>query len=173
MTGREVELVMPVTVTCSDIPHRRDGRSAGELGDRQVGESEFLASEPLPGGTHRLAKLRDVLNTASIVDRRFGMNSSVGGNSLLFLRLPTSPRSRPGLHPDSPFTLRHLTDIGRAQQDHFQDVVTHAACPHLLAEYNTNTRWNYTHWALAIYQGNSATPQLLGAGDCLPSKTTP
>ncbi|MET7697352.1 serine/threonine-protein kinase [Streptomyces sp. NPDC005485] len=62
---------------------------------------------------------------------------------------------------------------GRAQQTHFQDVVTHTACPKLLAEYNANKRWNYTHWVIAAYQGNSATPQIFTSGDCLPSQSRP
>ncbi|WP_328869637.1 hypothetical protein OHT76_05680 [Streptomyces sp. NBC_00287] len=62
---------------------------------------------------------------------------------------------------------------GRAQQSHFQDVVTKTACPKLLAEYNTNKNWNYTHWAIAAYQGNSAWPQLFTSGDCLPTEHRP
>nr|WP_051105880.1 serine/threonine-protein kinase [Streptomyces hokutonensis] len=57
---------------------------------------------------------------------------------------------------------------GRAQQSHFEDVVTKTACPRLLAEYNANKHWNYTHWTIAAYQGNSAQPQLFTSGDCLP-----
>ncbi|WP_406462691.1 serine/threonine protein kinase [Streptomyces sp. NBC_01622] len=56
----------------------------------------------------------------------------------------------------------------RAQQSHFQDVVTKTACPRLLSEYNANKHWNYTHWTIAAYQGNSAQPQLFASGDCLP-----
>ena len=57
---------------------------------------------------------------------------------------------------------------GRAQQSHFQDVVTKTACPRLLSEYNADKHWNYTHWTIAAYQGNSAQPQLFASGDCLP-----
>ncbi|MFF3889261.1 serine/threonine protein kinase [Streptomyces sp. NPDC001914] len=60
---------------------------------------------------------------------------------------------------------------GRAQQSHFQDVVSKTACPRLLAEYNTNKHWNYTHWAIAAYQGNSAWPQIFTSGDCLPTES--
>ncbi|MFF0205794.1 serine/threonine-protein kinase [Streptomyces sp. NPDC005017] len=63
--------------------------------------------------------------------------------------------------------------VGRAQQSHFQDVVTQIACPKLLAEYNTNTYWNYTRWTIAAYQGNSAWPQLFASGDCLPTESRP
>ncbi|MFJ3673352.1 serine/threonine protein kinase [Streptomyces sp. NPDC090106] len=62
---------------------------------------------------------------------------------------------------------------GRAQQTHFQDVVTKTACPQLLAEYNTNKPWDYTHWAIAAYQGNSAWPQLFTSGNCLPTDSGP
>ncbi|MFG2365793.1 serine/threonine-protein kinase [Streptomyces mirabilis] len=62
---------------------------------------------------------------------------------------------------------------GRAQQSHFQDVVAKTACPKLLAEYNTNKRWNYTRWTIAAYQGNSAWPQLFSSGDCLPTESHP
>ncbi|QYX83426.1 protein kinase [Streptomyces akebiae] len=62
---------------------------------------------------------------------------------------------------------------GRAQQSHFQDVVTKAACPKLLAEYNSDKHWNYTHWAVAAYQGNSAWPQLFSSGNCLPAESRP
>ncbi|MDX3115753.1 serine/threonine-protein kinase [Streptomyces scabiei] len=58
---------------------------------------------------------------------------------------------------------------GRAQQAHFQDVVGKVVCPRLLAEYNTDKHWTYTHWAIAAYQGNNASPQLFTAGDCLPT----
>ncbi|MEV8547593.1 serine/threonine-protein kinase [Streptomyces sp. NPDC051572] len=57
---------------------------------------------------------------------------------------------------------------GRAQQSHFQDVVAKTACPRLLSEYNANKHWNYTHWAIAAYEGNSGQPQLFTSGDCLP-----
>ncbi|WP_406840940.1 serine/threonine protein kinase [Streptomyces sp. AHU1] len=60
---------------------------------------------------------------------------------------------------------------GRAQQSHFQDVVSKTACPRLLAEYNTNKQWNYTHWVIAAYQGNSAWPQIFTSGDCLPTES--
>ncbi|MGW0947907.1 serine/threonine-protein kinase [Streptomyces sp. NPDC002623] len=63
--------------------------------------------------------------------------------------------------------------VGRAQQTHFQDVVSKITCPRLLSEYNTNKRWTYTHWATAAYQGNSAWPQLFTSGDCLPSADRP
>nr|WP_308404490.1 serine/threonine-protein kinase [Streptomyces sp. ATCC 21386] len=62
---------------------------------------------------------------------------------------------------------------GRAQQSHFQDVVTRTACPRLLAEYKRDKRWNYTHWTVAAYQGNSAWPQLFTSGDCLPAESRP
>ncbi|WP_226966628.1 hypothetical protein [Streptomyces phaeolivaceus] len=62
---------------------------------------------------------------------------------------------------------------GRAQQSHFQDVVTKTACPALLAEYNSDKRWNYTRWTIAAYQGNSAWPQLFASGDCLPAESSP
>lgn len=62
---------------------------------------------------------------------------------------------------------------GRAQQAHFQDVVTKTACPRLLAEYNANKEWIYTHWAIAAYQGNSAWPQLFTSGNCLPPESRP
>ncbi|WP_434090818.1 serine/threonine-protein kinase [Streptomyces asoensis] len=58
---------------------------------------------------------------------------------------------------------------GRAQQAHFQDVVSKTACPKLLAEYNSNRQWDYTRWAIAAYQGNSAWPQLFTSGNCLPT----
>ncbi|WP_406368892.1 serine/threonine protein kinase [Streptomyces sp. NBC_00647] len=60
---------------------------------------------------------------------------------------------------------------GRAQQSHFQDVVSKTACPRLLAEYNTNRQWNYTRWTVAAYEGNSAWPQLFTSGDCLPAES--
>ncbi|MGW4758243.1 serine/threonine-protein kinase [Streptomyces chartreusis] len=63
--------------------------------------------------------------------------------------------------------------IGRAQQAHFQDVVTKTACPKLLAEYNANKQWDYTHWTIAAYQGNSAWPQLFTSGNCLPTENGP
>nr|WP_277922391.1 serine/threonine-protein kinase [Streptomyces sp. Root264] len=59
--------------------------------------------------------------------------------------------------------------IGRAQQAHFQDVVSKTACPQLLAEYNSNRQWDYTRWAITAYQGNSAWPQLFTSGNCLPT----
>ncbi|MER5435867.1 protein kinase [Streptomyces sp. NPDC002588] len=62
---------------------------------------------------------------------------------------------------------------GRAQQTHFQDVVTKTACPRLLAEYNSNKHWDYTHWAIAAYQGNSSWPQLFTSGNCLPTENSP
>ncbi|MFF4363783.1 serine/threonine protein kinase [Streptomyces sp. NPDC001604] len=61
---------------------------------------------------------------------------------------------------------------GRAQQTHFQDVVIKTACPRLLAEYNSNKHWDYTHWAIAAYQGNSAWPQLFTSGNCLPTENS-
>ncbi|GAA1040117.1 serine/threonine-protein kinase [Streptomyces murinus] len=60
---------------------------------------------------------------------------------------------------------------GRAQQTHFQEVITKTACPRLLAEYNSNKQWVYTHWAIAAYQGNSASPQLFTSGNCLPTES--
>ncbi|WP_079195635.1 serine/threonine protein kinase [Streptomyces acidiscabies] len=58
--------------------------------------------------------------------------------------------------------------VGRAQQGNFQEVVAETACPRLLAEYNTNRRWNYTRWVVGAYQGNSPWPELFASGSCLP-----
>ncbi|MEV7688894.1 protein kinase domain-containing protein [Streptomyces bungoensis] len=57
--------------------------------------------------------------------------------------------------------------IGRAQRANFQDVVTTATCRRLLAEYGSNSKWPYTRWSVAVFEGNSGAPEFTGSGDCM------
>ncbi|MFE9098781.1 serine/threonine-protein kinase [Streptomyces sp. NPDC007264] len=56
--------------------------------------------------------------------------------------------------------------IGRAQRADFQDAVSTTLCRKLTAEYNSNQNWNYTRWSVAVYEGNSRVPELIGSGEC-------
>ncbi|MGW4817480.1 hypothetical protein ACWEP4_00535 [Streptomyces sp. NPDC004227] len=56
--------------------------------------------------------------------------------------------------------------IGRAQRANFQDAVSTTLRRKLTAEYNSNQTWNYTRWSVAIYEGNSRVPELIGSGEC-------
>jgi hypothetical protein len=56
--------------------------------------------------------------------------------------------------------------MGRAQRANFQDAVSKTVCQKLTAEYDSNRTWNYTRWSVAVYQGNSRVPKLLGSGEC-------
>jgi hypothetical protein len=56
--------------------------------------------------------------------------------------------------------------MGRAQRADFQDAVSKTVCRKLTAEYNSNTTWNYTRWSVAVYEGNSRIPELMGSGEC-------
>ncbi|MGW0735556.1 hypothetical protein [Streptomyces sp. NPDC002851] len=57
---------------------------------------------------------------------------------------------------------------GRAQRANFQDTVSKTVCRRLMAEYRRNKTWIYTRWSVAVYEGNSGTPEIVGSGDCLP-----
>ncbi|MET8028939.1 serine/threonine protein kinase [Streptomyces avermitilis] len=57
--------------------------------------------------------------------------------------------------------------MGRAQRANFQDAVSKTVCRNLTAEYNSNKTWNYTRWSVAVYEGNSRTPELIGSGECI------
>lgn len=56
--------------------------------------------------------------------------------------------------------------IGRAQRANFQDAVSKTVCRKLTAEYNGDKTWNYTRWSVAVYEGNSRIPELIGSGEC-------
>ncbi|MFF7309588.1 protein kinase [Streptomyces sp. NPDC008137] len=56
--------------------------------------------------------------------------------------------------------------IGRAQQANFQDAVATTVCQRLRGEYTSNETWNYTRWTVALYEGNSRIPELMGSGEC-------
>ncbi|MFI2641964.1 serine/threonine-protein kinase [Streptomyces sp. NPDC018610] len=57
--------------------------------------------------------------------------------------------------------------IGRAQRDNFQDVARRTACEKLRDEYSRNRSWQYIRWSVAVYDGNTGTPEFIGSGDCL------
>ncbi|MET7286459.1 serine/threonine-protein kinase [Streptomyces sp. NPDC005573] len=56
--------------------------------------------------------------------------------------------------------------LGRAQRSNFQDAVSRTLCPRLTAEYDSNRNWTYTRWSVAVYEGNSRVPELIGSGEC-------
>ncbi|MFB7116060.1 hypothetical protein [Streptomyces sp. NPDC056291] len=56
--------------------------------------------------------------------------------------------------------------IGRAQRANFQDAVSTTVCRKLTAEYHSNRTWSYVRWSVAVYEGNSRVPELLGSGEC-------
>jgi eukaryotic-like serine/threonine-protein kinase len=63
----------------------------------------------------------------------------------------------------------HDTDevlIGRAQRSNFQDAVSTTLCRKLTAEYRSNKAWNYVRWSVAVYEGDSRIPELIGSGEC-------
>ncbi|MGK5447597.1 serine/threonine-protein kinase [Streptomyces radiopugnans] len=55
---------------------------------------------------------------------------------------------------------------GRAQRSHFRDVVAKVTCKKLIAEYDNNKEWGYVRWSVAVYQGNSGVPEIIGSGNC-------
>ncbi|PJE96974.1 hypothetical protein CUT44_15065 [Streptomyces carminius] len=57
--------------------------------------------------------------------------------------------------------------MGRAQRSNFQDVVSRTGCRKLIDEYNGNRDWNYSRWSVAVYQGDSGMPEIIGSGNCL------
>ncbi|MEU4152940.1 serine/threonine-protein kinase [Streptomyces sp. NPDC026659] len=56
--------------------------------------------------------------------------------------------------------------IGRAQRANFQDAASTILCRKLTAEYRSNRAWDYTRWSVAVYEGNSGEPELIGSGEC-------
>ena len=56
--------------------------------------------------------------------------------------------------------------VGRAQRANFQDAVSTTLCQKLTAEYNGNKTWKYVRWSVAVYEGNSRIPELIGSGEC-------
>ncbi|GGW82650.1 serine/threonine protein kinase [Streptomyces galilaeus] len=56
--------------------------------------------------------------------------------------------------------------LGRAQRANFQDAVSKTACRMMTAEYDNNNTWKYIRWSIAVFEGNSRIPELIGSGEC-------
>lgn len=56
----------------------------------------------------------------------------------------------------------------RASQSNLKGAVEEAVCRKLIAEFNSNRSWNYTHWAVAVYNPYTNERQFIGSGTCTP-----
>ncbi|MFI8791994.1 serine/threonine protein kinase [Streptomyces sp. NPDC055105] len=56
----------------------------------------------------------------------------------------------------------------RASQSNLKGAVEAAVCRKLTVEFNSNKSWNYTRWAVAVYDAYTDTRQFIGAGNCTP-----
>ncbi|MCP3821360.1 serine/threonine protein kinase [Streptomyces sp. A3M-1-3] len=149
-----------------------DGCYAGEAGRRQ-GTDEGIVTAGLPSGDKN--EIRVAGDTVKAITTAWNTRVAEGYGLEPFDR---DDAITLGFDPVERMMYVWAWDgsgalSGRAQQSHFQEVVAKTACPKLLAEYNTNKHWNYTHWTIAAYQGNSAWPQLFASGDCLPTDGRP
>ncbi|MCX4626476.1 serine/threonine-protein kinase [Streptomyces sp. NBC_01443] len=56
----------------------------------------------------------------------------------------------------------------RASQSNLKGAVEEAVCRKIIAEFNSNRSWNYTHWAVAVYNPYTNERQFIGSGTCTP-----
>ncbi|MFE6843453.1 serine/threonine-protein kinase [Streptomyces sp. NPDC057686] len=56
----------------------------------------------------------------------------------------------------------------RASQSNLKHAVEEAVCRRLTAEFHSNRSWNYTRWAVAVYNPYTHGRQFLGSGTCTP-----
>lgn len=55
-----------------------------------------------------------------------------------------------------------------APQSNLTGATEKALCAELTAEFKSNTTWNYTHWAVAVFDPYTGTRQFSGSGTCAP-----
>ncbi|MFF8837297.1 serine/threonine protein kinase [Streptomyces sp. NPDC015130] len=63
--------------------------------------------------------------------------------------------------PNSRFT-------SHASQSNLRGTVEEAVCRKLTLEFHNNKSWQYTRWAVAVYDAYAGTRQFIGAGTCAP-----
>ncbi|WP_405988043.1 serine/threonine-protein kinase [Streptomyces sp. NBC_00986] len=56
----------------------------------------------------------------------------------------------------------------RASQSNLKGAAEKALCGKLTAEFKSNKTWNYTHWAVAVFDPYTGTRQFIGSGTCTP-----